>query len=122
MNDDRCRCGCTAEDRAKTQACFIPGCPFPELAQRGPRVRERDLGHGADPARFGVAVMKCEGYTPDCSHYGRCMLGGQCFAAPGHLIAARIIERQLPKDGRAGTHWAYLQRCAEMLREGKIDL
>lgn len=86
------------------------------------RGRERDLAHDADPVRFGAAIGKCEGYAPDCSHYARCHLGGQCFASPGHLVAARMVEGLLPGDGRAGTHFAYLRRAAEMLREGKIEL
>jgi hypothetical protein len=119
---DRCRCGATKADRDKTDVCFIPGCPYPAIAKRAPRTTERDLRHDADPARFGVAVLKCEGYTPDCSYLGRCQLRGLCFAQPGHLVAARMIERTLPSDGRCGTHYAYIRRVAQMLREGQIDL
>ncbi len=86
------------------------------------RVREKDLAHGSDDDRFGRAVTKCEGYTPDCIYYGRCMYGGQCFASPGHLVAARMIEKLIPPDGPAGTHFAYLRRVAEMLRDGRVEL
>jgi hypothetical protein len=86
------------------------------------KVSERDLSHDADPDRFGAAVSKCEGFTPDCSHNGRCMLGGDCFASPAHLVAARMVESLLPKDGRAGLHLAYLRRVAEMLREDRVHL
>lgn len=86
------------------------------------RARPRDLSHDADPVRFGNAMAKCEGYSPECSYQGRCILQGQCFASPGHLVAARMIEGLIPPDGRAGTHFAYLKRCAEMLRDGRIDL
>jgi len=122
MMIDRCRCGATAADREKTEACFIPGCPYPSIARRAPRARERDLAHDADPGRFGLAVLKCEGFTPNCSHIGRCERDGQCFASPGHLVAARMIERLLPPQGRQGTHYAYIQRVAEMLRAGEIIL
>lgn len=86
------------------------------------KVSERDLSHDADPERFGTAVSKCEGFTPDCSFHGRCMNGGDCFASPAHLVAARMVESLLPKDGRAGLHLAYLRRVAEMLREDRVNL
>ena len=89
---------------------------------RHQRAREIDLRHDADPVRFGNAMLKCEGFAPDCSQYGRCHLSGQCFASPGHLVAARMIEALIPAHGPAGTHYAYLKRVAEMLREDKIDL
>ena len=86
------------------------------------KARERHLAHDADPVRFCDAVSKCEGYTPDCSHNGRCMLDGQCFASPPNLVAARLVESIIPDDGRAGVHLAYLRKCAEMLRTGMIVL
>lgn len=86
------------------------------------KVRESDLRHDADPVRFGTAMLACEGYAPDCSTYGVCMAGGRCFASPPNLVAARMIERIIPKDGRAGVHLAYLRRVAEMLREDRINL
>jgi hypothetical protein len=90
--------------------------------ERIPKARERDLRHGADDARFGAAVLKCEGFTPNCSQIGRCEREGRCFASPGHLVAARMIERLAPPDGRRGTHFAYIRRVAEMLRAGEIIL
>ncbi|WP_157783534.1 hypothetical protein [Rhizorhabdus wittichii] len=86
------------------------------------RVRERDLRHDADPVRFGAAMTVCEGYAPECSYNGRCMWEGRCFASPPNLVAARMIEKLLPADGRAGMHYAYLQRVAEMLREDQVVL
>ncbi|WP_068089188.1 hypothetical protein [Novosphingobium rosa] len=86
------------------------------------KVREIDLRHGADSARFGNAMLACEGYAPECSLAGRCLSSGDCFASPPHLVAARMIEGLLPTDGRAGLHLAYLRRAAEMLREGRIGL
>lgn len=86
------------------------------------RARERDLRHGADSIRFGNAMLECEGYAPTCSAAGSCMRGGRCFAHSAHLVAARMIEGLLPKDGRAGVHLAYLSKVAEMLREGLIHL
>ncbi|PZQ55758.1 MAG: hypothetical protein DI555_06950 [Novosphingobium pentaromativorans] len=86
------------------------------------KVSERDLYPDADPECFGTAASKCEGFTPDCSFHGRCMNGGDCFASPAHLVAARMVESLLPKDGRAGLHLAYLRRVAEMLREDRVHL
>ncbi len=86
------------------------------------RPYERDLRHDADDLRFGNAIMRCEGYTPDCSEQGRCMKDRECFANAAHLVAARMIEKMLPTDGRKGVHFAYLQRAAEELREGRICL
>lgn len=86
------------------------------------KTREIDLRHDADPVRFGTAMLACEGYAPDCSYHGRCMAGGQCFASPAHLVAARMVEAIIPKDGRAGMHLAYLRQVAEMLREDRIVL
>ncbi|QEH79965.1 hypothetical protein EIK56_18230 [Sphingomonas sp. C8-2] len=86
------------------------------------KVRERDLRHDADPVRFGAAMTVCEGYAPECSYQGRCTRDGQCFASPAHLVAARMIESLLPTDGRAGMHYAYLQKVAQMLRDDQIDL
>jgi hypothetical protein len=84
--------------------------------------REHDLRHGAPDGRFGPAIAKCEGYTPDCMYFRRCSMGGVCFASPGHLVAARLIEGLLPTDGRPGTHFAYLRRVAEMLRHDQVAL
>lgn len=120
--ESTCSCGCTAADRAKTEACHIPGCPYPAIARRAPKARERDLRHDAQPARFGAAVLKCEGFTPDCSYHGRCMMEGQCFADAPHLVAARMIETLLPPGGPAGVHFAYLRACAQQLRDGLVDL
>lgn len=89
------------------------------------RLTEQDLAHDADSVRFGAAMLKCEGYGPACSESGRCQLGGDCFASPPNLVAARMIEGLIPNGplGRpAGMHLAYLQRCAEMLRAGSIYL
>lgn len=86
------------------------------------KARERDLRHDASDVRFANAMMRCEGYSPDCSHNGRCMRDGECFASSAHLVAARMIESLLPTDGRAGVHFAYLRRCAEMLRSERINL
>lgn len=86
------------------------------------RVSERDLSHDASSERFGAAISKCEGYTPDCSYSGKCMAEGDCFASPPNLVAARMIEKLLPTNGRAGVHYAYLRKAAEMLREERICL
>lgn len=86
------------------------------------RVREKDLEHGSDDDRFGRAVMKCEGYTPDCVYFGRCSFGGQCFASPEHLVAARMIEKLIPAHGPAGTHFAYLRKVAKMLRANQVEV
>jgi hypothetical protein len=86
------------------------------------KARERDLQEGAPLERFGNAVMRCEGFTPDCVHHSRCMRGGECFASPGNLVAARLIESLIPSPRPAGLHFAYLQHCAEMLRAGKVML
>jgi hypothetical protein len=86
------------------------------------RVRERNLRHDADSVSFGNAMLACEGYAPECSHAGRCLSGGDCFASPPHLVAARMVESLLPTDGRAGLHLAYLRRIVEMLREDRIGL
>lgn len=86
------------------------------------RGRERDLRHGADPVRFGDAMLKCEGFSPDCAYSGRCALGGSCFGSAPHQVAARMVEGLIPKDGRAGVHLAYLRRVAEMLRAEEIHL
>lgn len=85
------------------------------------RVSERDLRHDADPARFGSAMLACEGFAPDCSHNGRCMRDGDCFASPPHLVAARMIEALIP-SGRDGVHLAYLKLVAEMLRDEAVHL
>ena len=120
---DRCRCGVTAQDRKATAACYIAGCPYPEIARPPIKPRERDLRHGAPDARFGAAVMACEGFTPDCSHHGRCMNDGLCFANAPQLVAARMIEKLLPESRNAiGMHLAYVRRVAEMLRAGDIQL
>lgn len=86
------------------------------------REGERHLRHDADSVRFGNAILKCEGYAPDCSFLGRCSFNGRCFASPAHLVAARMIEKLLPANGRAGTHFAYLREAARQLREGIIVL
>lgn len=86
------------------------------------KLREQDLAHGADHDRFGRAILKCEGFTPNCVYSGRCELSGQCFASPAHLVAARLVETLIPTDGRAGVHLAYLKRVAEMLRHGEVCL
>ncbi|AIT81609.1 hypothetical protein [Novosphingobium pentaromativorans] len=86
------------------------------------KVTERDLRHGADSVRFGNAILACEGYAPSCSDQGRCTMDGRCFDSAPHLVAARMIEGLLPKDGRAGMHYAYLRRVAEALREDRIHL
>ena len=86
------------------------------------RARERDLAHDADPVRFGNATLRCDGYTPDCSFYGRCMMGGECFASPPHLVAARMVEALIPDDGRAGVHLALLRKVATMLRDDRVLL
>lgn len=69
-----------------------------------------------------MAVGKCEGFTPDCSYHGACMLDGDCFASPPNLVAARMVEKLIPKDGPAGVHYAYLRRVVEMLREDRLSL
>lgn len=86
------------------------------------RVRERDLSHEADPVRFGNAMLKCEGFGPDCSFSGRCMHDGECFVSAPNLVAARMIEALAPNQHERGMHFAYLRRCAELLREGKVIL
>lgn len=85
------------------------------------KTRERDLRHDADPVRFGAAMVKCEGYPPQCSQAGRCSADGLCFKGPPNVEAARMIEGLIPRD-RAGMHFAYLQKVAEMLREDRVDL
>ncbi len=86
------------------------------------RLTERDLRHDADPVRFGDAMLRCEGYTPACSEKGVCEYGGRCFSGSAHLVAARMIEALLPGPHTAGTHFAYLQRVARMLRDGEVHL
>ncbi|KPH66035.1 hypothetical protein [Novosphingobium sp. ST904] len=86
------------------------------------KVTERDLRHGANSVRFGNAILACEGYAPSCSDQGRCTMGGRCFDSAPHLVAARMIESLIPKDGRAGMHYAYLRRAAENLREERVHL
>lgn len=90
------------------------------------RPKEADLAHGAPDRRLGDAVLKCEGYTPDCLYFGRCSRGGECFASPAHLAAARKIEALFPKGQEAqhmvGRHWALLRKVAEMLRRDEICL
>lgn len=85
------------------------------------RVTARDIRHDADPVRFGTAILRCEGYAPDCSAQGRCCHDGDCFASPPNLVAARMIEQLIPA-GAAGVHLAYLRQCASMLRAGKVFL
>ena len=85
------------------------------------RLTERDLAHDADSARFGDAMIRCEGYAPACCDAGKCMNGGSCFASPANLVAARMIKALIPK-GAVGLHYAYLQRAAERLREDRIAL
>jgi hypothetical protein len=84
------------------------------------KVRERDLRHDADAVRFGNAMACCEGYAPACSEDGKCQRGGECFKSAPHLVAARMVESLLPTDGRAGLHFHYLRRVAEMLRSGRL--
>ena len=86
------------------------------------RPNERDLRHGANSFRFGDAMVACEGFAPDCSANGRCQMERACFSSAPALVAARMIEGLLPTDGRAGVHFAYLKRCAEMLRSGRLCL
>lgn len=87
------------------------------------RVTERDLRHDADSARFGNAMLTCEGYAPGCSETGRCQRDGQCFASNPSLVAARLIEGLIPTSCHArGMHLAYLRKVADMLREGDIHL
>jgi hypothetical protein len=86
------------------------------------KARERDLEDGAPAGRFGNAVTKCEGYTPDCVQFGRCMQGGDCFSSSPNLVAARMVESLIPNDGRAGMHLAYLRKVAEMLRSDSVYL
>ncbi|HEX8382433.1 MAG TPA: hypothetical protein VF592_03560 [Sphingomonas sp.] len=88
------------------------------------RAQERDLRHDADPIRFGAAAVKCEGFTPDCSYHQRCMMGGECFASPPHLVAARMIEKQVldPLPDAPGVHRAYIREVVTMLREGRVRL
>lgn len=124
MNEGKCRCGATPRDRQMTAVCRVPGCPYPEIAERTrPKARERDLRHDADSVRFGHAMLKCEGYAPACSDAGRCANGGRCFGSTPHDVAARMIEAMIPTDGHAvGVHFAYLRRVAELLRDGQIAL
>lgn len=87
------------------------------------RVTERDLRHDADSARFGNAMLACEGYGPECSIAGRCQRGGECFASNPSLVAARMIEGLISTAGSArGMHLAYLRRVADMLRDGDVHL
>lgn len=62
------------------------------------KARERDLAHDADPVRFGNAMLKCEGFAPDCSYHGRCQFNGQCFASPAHIVAARMTWADVQGD------------------------
>lgn len=86
------------------------------------KARERDLKDGSPEGRFGEAVSKCEGYTPDCVFHERCMFDGRCFDSRPELVAARMIEGLLPSDGRAGVHLAYIRKVADMLRNGYVHL
>lgn len=92
----------------------------------GSRPREADLRHDAPGARFGDAMLKCEGYAPNCSHLGRCEFEGRCFASPANLVAARMVEGLFPKGSARqhirGLHWALLERVAQMLRNDEICL
>ena len=40
---------------------------------------EAGLRNGADPEAFADAIMRCQGYSPNCSYYGVCELDGECF-------------------------------------------
>lgn len=85
--------------------------------------RERDLRHDADSYRFGNAMLQCEGFGPECSERGRCQMDGRCFSHDAHLVAARMIEGLIPTGPHAvGVHFAYLRRCAEMLRSKGVHL
>lgn len=84
--------------------------------------RERDLRHDADPVRFAAAMSQCEAGSDACSRHGMCEKGGECFVSPPHLVAARMVERLITKEGRAGVHYAYLRRCVELLRADRIEL
>lgn len=84
--------------------------------------RERDLRHDADPERFGDAMLKCQNASGECMSAGRCLYDGQCFVTSPEITAAEMIEGLLPHNVPAGQHWAYLRKCAEMLREGRVAL
>ena len=87
------------------------------------RITSRDLRHDADNFRFGEAMIRCEGYAPDCSEHGRCRHDGRCFSSTPELVAARMVEGLIPTSQHiSGVHFAYLRRVAEMLREGRVHL
>ncbi|WP_343546758.1 hypothetical protein [Sphingobium yanoikuyae] len=87
------------------------------------RISERDLRDDADPYRFGEAMVRCEGFAPDCSARGSCGMNGRCFSGDAHLVAARMVESLIPTSQHvSGLHLAYLRRVAEMLREGRVCL
>lgn len=87
------------------------------------RLTARDLRHDADSVRFGDAMIRCEGYAPDCSEQGRCRHDGKCFSSEPELVAARMVEGLIPAGQHIrGVHYAYLRRVAEMLREGRVYL
>ena len=85
------------------------------------RCTERDLRHGADPERFGKAMLRCQNASGDCMTDGYCIYGN-CFSTSPEREAARAINGLIPNDGRAGMYYAYLRKCAEMLRSGHIHL
>lgn len=86
------------------------------------RPRERDLRHGADPERFAEAMLKCESASGECSVAGRCVYEGRCFATSPEITAAKLIESLIPREAPAGQQWAYLKKCAAMLRAGRVVL
>lgn len=48
---------------------------------------ERDLQIDADPARLSQAMLKCQGWAPDCVEAGHCQHDGDCFSRTRHWIA-----------------------------------
>jgi hypothetical protein len=40
------------------------------------------MAHDANHEAFAQAAMLCQGYAPECSYKGRCLLDDECFSRP----------------------------------------
>lgn len=59
-----------------------------------------DISHDAEPEAFGEAILRCQGFAPDCSYTGECAKDGFCFGREGQGLAKakRIIASSLEKE------------------------
>jgi hypothetical protein len=80
----RCRCGCTASDRAHSAACYIPGCPYPQLASKPPRA-------GANQAE--AAVVAFPSLVSEGRDARQLQVAAWCAAAFGYGHAASVPQR-----------------------------